>query len=521
MQDVPNPNPSIGTSPSTDPASFAFSLDELASENFDVIQWINTSLQCISSANPDGVETDAELEGRITNLYGRLHSYSQEVASSVDDTITQALVRLPRTGLEVGRMVTEVQQLQQALCKIREEAQPAVEMISKPYVAQLNDLKKTQKKLMRCSETLKKASEVDSNMKQLDDIMEKLRVSVSEVDIDLVAVSIREVRQNLADLQKLEVTFGGKQLEAVERHEQLLQRVVETECMEQLRRRVVDRAAHLLKVLDTIGRADAVLQQFSAESIASEKEKVFCLLHHSESKVSRHPISPVRAAEVLKTQLIPSLGCALTDQLDYLMQLAHVYSGNRDITDNAEISEGPESQPVKVLRLMADEIVECLSTCLTPILQCVERNPELISCFEAVRQLSIKIDSTPPKVCVGAEDGRNVKNSLCRRDDIAEQINFYTQTELAHIFEQPKVLESFARREAERVEDLLKDSQSIMKYDRFQVVMNGLMEAVKAVLQFFPDKTLPICVSRWKVALVQSLSFCNRLELFEKHSGCS
>ncbi|RNF01842.1 uncharacterized protein Tco025E_08535 [Trypanosoma conorhini] len=481
-------------------------LEQLASEHVDIKRWINASLQRLPAGDATttaAAANDADVEAGVTKLFNRLQSHLQEVSGSVEDTIAQALVRLPRTGLEVARMATEAQQLQSQLQSMQEVAQSAVEAAAKPYVAQLNALKKTQEKLTRCSDTLRKATQVDSHMKQLDDVMQRLRISPSEVDMDAVAESISQVRNNLAELHKLDVSFGEKQLETVERYEQVVQHAVEVECVDMLRRREVDRAAQLLRVLDTISRADAVLQQYAVESMASEKERVERMLVGSGAAAA---VSPARAAELLKGQLMPSIGQALSDQLDYALRMAQNDDrANADPLRTEKRAEAPhevEARALKVMQLMVDEVVGGISGALGPILEAAERNEELLACCDAVRQLRLgeEVGSRTP----GA--GSTPGGGGALREKVAQQVASYALAELAGIFGKPSLLEAFARREARRVEALLGDPKQALRRQRFQAAMDAVTDAVQSVARFFPEKTLPMCVGKWREALLGAIS---------------
>ncbi|ORC87522.1 uncharacterized protein TM35_000211280 [Trypanosoma theileri] len=493
---------STGTDPAVHAGSGGIRLEQLASEHMDVKRWINSSLQSLKSTENTSEENDVEVEARVTRLFNRLQSYLQEVGGSVEDTITQALVRLPRTGLEVGRMATDAQQLQQQLQTMQEVVQSAVEAAAKPYVAQLNAFKKTQDKLTRCADMLRKASEVDNDMKQLDDVMQQLRTAPTEVDMDAVAVIIGQLRSNLAELQKVDVSFGEKQQEAVERYEQTVQHAVEVECMEKLRRREVNRAAQLLKVLDAIGRADVILQQYAVESMMNEKERVERLLGESGSTVST--ISATRAAEVLKTQLMPSIGHALADHLDFLLCMAQTEE-NEDV--DAKITEKnsikhqeKESRTVKVLQLMVDEVSGSIAKALVPVLDRVERNQDLVLCCDAMRQLKIGDETNEHN------KNKNIKNYSQLREKIAKQISAYAISEMIQLFAQSNILEAFTQREVCRLEALVKDPQITMKRERFKAAMDLVMDAVKSIVRFFPEKTLPMCVSRWREAILEAIS---------------
>ncbi|CCD17294.1 unnamed protein product [Trypanosoma congolense IL3000] len=491
-------------------APHAFNLEPLEREGFDVTQWINTSMQGLLAEKANSAECDAEVGSQLSRLYNRLHTYSQEVAVSLDDTITQALVRLPRTGLEVGRMVAEVQQLQQTLCTMKEAAQSSTDTARSSYVMKLNELRETKEKLTRCSDTLRKASEVDSNMKRLDEVVEQLRAAPSKVDLEAVAKAISEIKQNLAELQKLEVTFGGKQLEAVERYELLVQRVVESECLEQLQRRDVGRAAYLLKVLDTIGLADAVLGRFSAESVASEKQKVGLLLQQPAiTGAAPSTVSPSRAAEVLRTQLVPSIEHTLADQLGYLLQVVRPSGGEatcdvtQNVEKNSEAQSNIEEQLVKILQAMVNEIVECLEENLTPILKRAEQNAEVILCFGAACQFNMQKDLDHQ----GSETVQEAStdDSACSKEKIAKRINVYTVDALMQIFNRPEIHEAFARREVDRLESVLVDTDCLTKYEQFQSVMGILSDAVKNAIKFFPEITLPMCIDMWNKVFLHSL----------------
>ncbi|RNF05375.1 hypothetical protein TraAM80_04574 [Trypanosoma rangeli] len=478
-------------------------LDQLSAEHVDIKRWINTSLQGLLAVEATTAEGDTEVEAGVMKLFNRLQTHLQEVSGSVEDTIAQALVRLPRTGLEVGRMVTEAQQLQSQLQSMQEVAQSAVEAAAKPYVARLNALKKTQEKLARCSDTLWKATQVDSHMKQLDDVIQQLRISPSEVDMDAVAESISQVQGNLAELQKLDVTFGEKQLETVERYEQVVQHAVEAECMDMLRRCEVDRAAQLLKVLDTISRADAVLQQYAVESMASEKERVERMLLGGGSATA---MPPARAAELLKGQLMPSIGHTLSDQLDYVLRMAQ--SEDRATADplqtekHAEALHEVEVRAVKVMQLMVDEVVGSIGGALEPILERAERNEEVMACCDAVRQLGLREDVGIHTT--GAESAIGCGGSL--QEEIVRQIATYAFTELIGIFGKPNILEAFAQREACRVEALLDDPKQALRRERFQLVMDAMMDGVKSIVRFFPEKTLPMCVEKWREAILRVIA---------------
>ncbi|KEG09316.1 hypothetical protein DQ04_05431040 [Trypanosoma grayi] len=472
-------------------------LEQLASEHVDIKRWINASLHELAPPEGEAEESDAEVEARVTKLLNRLQGYSQEVAGSVEDTITQALVRLPRTGLEVGRMATEAQQLQQQLQTMQEVVQPAVETAAKPYVAQLNAFKKTQEKLTRCADMLRKASQVDTSMKQLDDVMQQLRITPAEVNMDAVAEAISQVRRNLADLQKLEVTFGEKQLETVERYEQVVQHTVEVECMEKLRRREVERAAQLLKVLDTIGRADAVLHQYAVESMASEKERVVQLLRGGD--MASNAMSPARAAEVLKGQLMPSIGYALAGQLDYLLRMMEADDLSCLEALRTWKPHEAEARTMKVLQLMVGEVSGGIAEALGPVLDRVEHNQELVACCDAVRQLKVW-DET------GCDTTTSSSHYASLREKIAKQISAYVLSDIMQLFSQTKTLDSFVQREACRVEALVKDPNCIMFPERFRAVMDVVLDAVKSIVRFFPDKTLPMCVGKWRESILEAIS---------------
>ncbi|EKF38832.1 hypothetical protein MOQ_000957 [Trypanosoma cruzi marinkellei] len=496
----------------TDAADVAeLRLDQLASEHVDIKRWINTTLQGLLSAEGKTAESEADVEACVMKLFNRLQSHLQEVSGSVEDTIAQALVRLPRTGLEVGRMATEAQQLQSQMQSIQEVAQSAVEAAAKPYFSQLNAFKKTQEKLTRCSDTLRKASQVDSSMKQLDDLMQQLRIAPSEVDMDAVAGAIGEVRQNLAELRKLEVTFGEKQLEAVERYEPIVQHAVEVECMDVLRRREVDRAVQLLKVLDTIGRAEAVLQQYSVESMANEKERVERMLIGNNAGAT---ITPARAAELLKSQLMPSIGYAISDQLDYLLRMVQVEGGaNADtlpMEKNAAKPHEADALTVKLMRFMVDEVTESIADALGPILERVERNEELIACYDAVRQLKLEEDIGTHVVGVGPMGGGHnnaVGGSAPLREKLARQVTTYAFSEMVGLFGKPSLLEAFAQREASLVENIIAGApKHTLRREQFQAVMDVVIDAVKRIVRFFPEKTLPMCIGKWREALLEMIS---------------
>ncbi|KAH9598516.1 Conserved oligomeric Golgi complex subunit 7 [Trypanosoma melophagium] len=493
---------STGTEPGVHTGSGAIRLEQLASEHLDIKRWINTSLQSLKPTESTSEGNDAEVEARVTQLFNRLQSYLQEVGGSVEDTITQALVRLPRTGLEVGRMATDAQQLHQQLQTMQEVVQSAVEAAAKPYVAQLNAFKKTQDKLTRCADMLRKASEVASDMKQLDDVMQQLHTTPTEVDMDAVAVTIGQLRSNLAELQKVDVTFGEKQQEAVERYEQTVQHAIEVECMEKLRRREVNRAAQLLKVLDAIGCAEVILQQYAVESMMSERERVERLLGENGAAVST--ISAARAAEVLKTQLMPSIGHVLADHLDFLLCMVQAEEGDdvdvKFTEKNSTKYQETEARTVKVLQLMVDEVSGSIAKVLVPVLDKVERNQDLVLCCDAMRQLKIGDETNEHN------KNKNGKNTSQLREKIAKQISAYAISEMIQLFAQSNILEAFTQREAYRLEALVKDPQITVKRERFKAAMDLIMDAVKGIVRFFPDKTLPMCVARWREAILETIS---------------
>nr|CCC48671.1 conserved hypothetical protein [Trypanosoma vivax Y486] len=487
----------VASGPIVDDARESLHLEQLGSESFDLKQWINTSLQSLSifPATGDG---DAVLEARLGKLYSTLQLYSQEVAGSVDETIAQSLVRLPRTGLEVSRMTAEAQQLEQQLRFMQEATQPVVEETIKPYVARLGEMKKAREKLARCADTLRVASEVDGKMKQLDEMVQSLRAAPSEEDPGAVAVCIRQVRRDLENIKAFDFTFGERQLEKVKEYEQLVEREVEAECMGELRRHGVERAVHLLGILDAIGRADAVLKQFVTECAASEKANVERLLGCGGGSGAEDGVSPAGAAAILEKQLIPSIARALNHQFDYLLHLEVLAKSGADHDTKNTLEAG--ARTADALCFMVDQITGCIETVLKPILVSVGRGAELVACIDAVCHLQIGAGVTATELHYSEENCTDNSGSK-----IGQLVTAHAKGALMQLFDQPEMLETFAQLETSRVESLVGDSDCAVGRAHFRLVVDKLVEAVMNTARFFPHKTLPMCIGRWRSAVLQCI----------------
>ncbi|ESL05401.1 hypothetical protein TRSC58_06952 [Trypanosoma rangeli SC58] len=211
-------------------------------------------------------------------------------------------------------------------------------------------------------------------------------------------------------------------------------------------------------------------------------------------------MSSARAAELLKGQLMPFIGHALSEQLDYVLRMAQ--SEDRATADPPQTEKHAEARAVKVMQLMVDEVVGSIGGALEPILERAERNEELMACCDAVRQLGLREDVGIHTTDAGSATGCG--GSL--REVIVRQISTYAFTELVGIFGKPNILEAFARREACRVEALLDDPKQALRRERFQAVMDAMMDAVKSILRFFPEKTLPMCVGKWREAILRTIA---------------
>ncbi|CUI15449.1 Hypothetical protein, putative, partial [Bodo saltans] len=249
----------------------------LASPKVDLKQWINETLRSQAAAGGASVSMDVH----VGQLLTRLQLHQQETATSLEDMISQSVVRLPRVAMEVERMGKEARDLSDRLATTAKHAQAVVE--TAPTDAQtLQQLRKTKEKLNRCAKVLQKAKMLGLQLDELEAAASS-RSSGNhggnanpneQHDMESITTSVAEVHESLREVQAVDPGFGTAMESRLRTLEGELQHNVERDCLDLMRRQDTARAPKLLTALRKIHRDEHVIQQYLAHVVQSRKAAI-------------------------------------------------------------------------------------------------------------------------------------------------------------------------------------------------------------------------------------------------------
>lgn len=233
-----------------DPTAFS-------SKSFDRNAWLNGIL---TGGDPNS------LEEQSSKLLTEIQIETQESVTRLEDTISVALSRLPRSVKDLEAVSAAVNSVTTSLEKIGEKTCA----MRTPQVAleKLHELGSVSNKLKKCDQFLQSAADLSL---QVEHIEMRLSQSADEDDVSDVAEATSSAECLLKQLQEVDSTFGSGFRQRIDRFESDLQKKLERDCLELLRKEDRERAPKLLATLRKIGRETSVIDSYCSLLIQPRK----------------------------------------------------------------------------------------------------------------------------------------------------------------------------------------------------------------------------------------------------------
>ena len=425
-------------------SSINVNVAQLQHETFDVKAWLNGVLPQATGA--DGETSD---DARVSKLLTRLQVHQQEVSTSLEDLISQALVRLPRTALEVERLTTDTLQLSKQLGHVVAAVEPQLAALP-AQAKEIAKLDRARAKLVRCSQSLQKAKmlslqleELESSAKTSSSPSTTKDGGVADVRVESFANAISEIQESLRELQRIDPSYGAEVQARVHGLENEVQRSIERECLDLLRRQDRRRAPTLLSTLRKIGREGAVMDEFVALSVKQRKEQFL-----SDLRANQHPGGKSSTAE-----LVSILG-------SHYKGIARIIS--REVAYIREVFEGDATAADSVARRIGKAFAEPGATnLLATRLKQLPTNADLVLCIATLGELK-------------DAEGRTIDYAL--EDGLATFV---------------PLVSSFVQREAEAVSAAGSDIHALQDPKHFAAYLATLDASIDRCAKFLPSSTLP------------------------------
>jgi hypothetical protein len=331
----------------------------LQHSSFDLKAWMNSVLPAVAATG------DAGDDLRVSKLLTRLQVHHQEASASLEDLISQALVRLPRTALEVERLTSDTVQLSKQLSAVVESVEPRIAALP----AQAKDIARldlARAKLLRCSHFLQRAKMVTLQLEELE--VTAKAGSGGGAAVEGFANAISEIQDTLRDLQRIDPSYGADIQARVHSLENDVQKSVERECLELLRRQDRVRAPALLSTLRKIGREGAVMDEFVALAAKQRKEQFLSDLRASAAGGAK----PATELVAVLASNYKGIAKIITREAGYIGELF-----DNDPQTAADVAK-------KIGRAFAEPGIASL---LTSRLRQLQSNADLVQCIGTVQEL--------------------------------------------------------------------------------------------------------------------------------------
>jgi len=219
--------------------------------DFNSKRWINQQL-----LTPPG---DSVKESTVSALSLKLALHASDINTTLEETLSQAIVRLPRIMLEVGRMAIEAQQLRESVNSLlqSEAAHATHKSHDRGSMAKLYEIKC---KLEVCKLTLQQATFLTQNIAKLDELFRT-------ASPDEISQEISKMQTALKALEGYEIQAKFQQ--SIVDSEQRLQGMIETQCVEQMISRNTAKAKSYFALLAKIGRSAGVVSKYITHATGS------------------------------------------------------------------------------------------------------------------------------------------------------------------------------------------------------------------------------------------------------------
>eukprot|EP00760_Papus_ankaliazontas_P035881 PhM_4_TR8066/c0_g1_i2/m.80414/K20294/COG7; conserved oligomeric Golgi complex subunit 7 len=307
--------------------------------NFDAKRWINQQMRASAASG-----TSQSPESALSAMSLKLQLHAQDVNTTLEETLSQSIVRLPRIMLEVNRMAVEAQQLRDSLTMLlANESNEVVKSAGhdRTAMAKMHEIKT---KLELCKLTLQQATYLTTNITRLDEIFR------SNTPEDITA--------EIAKMQSaLKVLEGHELHERFNRDiagaEQRLQAMIETQCVEQLVARDTTKAKASFAMLTKIGRASGVVAKYTAHATAGLKRQW-------EQPATKDVSAWIESNVTMTVSLL-----------------------KREATDVQQLFGSYASD---VLKQLTHTVLEIVTRALTPV-TAAQSLPDIVGSFQAYRPL--------------------------------------------------------------------------------------------------------------------------------------
>lgn len=310
-------------------------------ENGDVKRWINSSVSAMLGAGHNGKSKPSnknlhEEEEAISALLNDSQLHTQQLASTVEQQISQMVSRFNRTTLELSRMIDDT--------KVAHTRFASVQTLSFPesgsaYAHRLRELKQTQKKLMRCCDIICRAQQVEAHFVELSTLRDT-RAKESDLrglrDVVLLAERLYEAKNNLMEIRKIDSEYGFHLNHLLASYEQLVQDQLKEKCLMEFSAHDEFEAAGVLKILLRIGRAKELMKEYFTRISGELTEQ----MRHACLSVGTTPL------DHFGNTLNAKLGEVLREELAFWNRLAAQLDNEVFLTSSAHSSSGKVEETI-------------------------------------------------------------------------------------------------------------------------------------------------------------------------------
>lgn len=449
----------------------------LASTEVDLKQWINETL-ARSSTSGAGVPMDVH----VGQLLTRLQLHQQETATSLEDMISQSVVRLPRVAMEVERMGKEARDLSERLSTTAKTAQEVVES-APPDAQKLRHLRRTKEKLTRCAKVLQKAKMLGLQLDELEAAASSRGAalgggshgtkdnSADQHDMETITTSVAEVHESLREVQAIDPSFGTAMEARLRTLEAELQHNVERDCLDLMRRQDTVRAPKLLAALRKIHRDEHVFQQYLAQVVQSRKSVLLQDLKSVTSNTAAGGDVSLAFGQHYRT-----FDKLFTKEADYVQALYGIVNDtSNSAVDAAQFEEAIKALTESLGSLSNETVAGILST---------SSNEALVNCYASLLAEIGKANSPSSKI-------------------------------LAHVCQRPYegLLKQFTLREVRDISSGMHiDHRSSSATAGFRKGIEFVASSLQRCSLFFPNETLPSVASAVNEAVKQALKSMTNIE---------
>lgn len=456
----------------------------------DIKKWINTALTITENdCSADKITSPSSVassEQSVRHVLSSVETHSQQLTATLEAQISQSVTRLPRTTLELSRMISEAHELQQQMKLM--EALASSSSSDSAYFSRLNELKKIQTRLHTCSTIISRAKEVDQRIKDLDNL-QSIKLSGYDKrrleDVSQLAKKLYDVKHGLCEIRKVEPEFGAHFNMALDEYEQLIQDALEEQCLVELFAHEDEKAADLFTSLYRIGRSSAVIERYNK--------------HQTETIINRlcpeNLSSRSSSLSVFTTHFITTICDVLSTEAHFWMRLSGRL-GNI-LTSSSEKAPSDSSYSdfaFQAVKNLLEAVFLAASSSILAAVELASDCTEIISFLNRTHEVTLNWDDELSKPYVD-------KIEALLKKMIIDALSDY------------KVIQLFCAKNAKLLSDQLNSGKlkvSALGYEKIAIIFSVsekvLCEACLTTLAFFPDSTVHESVSQWYEIMFRAIS---------------